>query len=146
LIGVDPDHTGGMGLAAVEQLRGGGTNPALIQYQEVLDKLTLTLSNVNESSLGVDEGGNTQISGRLAETRIAQGLRGNRKVFDNIETAQQYLGGLLLTVIQSKCPPGKVERILAETPTDQFYDKVFRIIHLQTAKGNTRFHRLISCI
>ena len=124
IIGIDPENNP-YGLQAVEQLQGGGANPALVQYQEVLDKLSLTLSNVNESSMGIDEKGNTQISGRLAQVRIAQGLRGNRKIMDNVETSQQVLGGLILKAIQSKYPPGKVERILAEQPTEQFYEQEF---------------------
>lgn len=124
LIGVDPEHAP-QGLDSVQELRGGGSNPELIQYQQVLDQLTLTLSNVNESTLGIDEKGNTQVSGRLAQVRIAQGLRGNRKIFDNVETAQQCLGGIILTATQEHYPPGKVERILAEKPTEQFYEKEF---------------------
>lgn len=124
IIGIDPEHAPA-GMDSVQQLSGGGANPALIQYQEVLDRLTLTLSNVNESSMGIDEKGNTQVSGRLAEVRIAQGLRGNRKIMDNVETSQQILGGLIMTAIQNHYPPGKVERILAEKPTEQFYEKEF---------------------
>lgn len=124
LIGVDPENAPA-GLDSVQQLSGGGCNPALIQYQEILDKLSLTLANVNESALGIDEKGNTQVSGRLAQVRIAQGLRGNRKVFDNVETSQQILGGLILKTIQNHYPPGKVERILAEQPTEQFYEQEF---------------------
>ena len=124
IIGLDPENSPA-GMDSVQQLSGGGTNPALIQYQQVLDQLTLTLSNVNESSMGIDEKGNTQVSGRLAQVRIAQGLRGNRKIFDNVETTQQIIGGLVLTAIQNHYPPGKVERILAEEPTEQFYDQEF---------------------
>lgn len=124
LIGVNPENNPA-GLDAVQQLHGGGANPSLIEYQKVLDQLSLTLSNVTETALGIDQGGNTQISGRLAEVRIAQGLRGNRKIMDNIETAQQVLGGLIMTAMQKKYPPGKVERILAETPTEQFYEQEF---------------------
>lgn len=124
LIGVDPENAP-QGLDSVRQLRGGGANPALIEYQKVLDQLSLTLANVNESVLGVDEKGNTQISGRLAEVRIGQGLRSNRKIFDNIETAQQLLGGLVLIGTQMNYPPGKVERIINEKPSEQFYENSF---------------------
>jgi len=124
IIGIDPENAPA-GMDSVQQLNGGGANPALIQYQQVLDQLTLTLSNVTESSLGIDEKGNTQVSGRLAQVRIAQGLRGNRKIFDNVETSQQLLGGLILTAIQENYSPGKVERILNEKPTDQFYEREF---------------------
>lgn len=124
IIGIDPENNPA-GINAVEQLRGGGANPALIEYQKILDDLTLTLSNVTPSALGVDEGGNTQISGRLAQVRIAQGLIGNRKILENVETAQEVLGTLVLQCVQAKYPPGKIERILAETPTDQFYEQEF---------------------
>lgn len=124
IIGVDPENAP-QGLDSVQQLNGGAANPSLVEYQQVLDQLSLTLSNVNESSMGIDEKGNTQISGRLAQVRIAQGLRGNRKIFDNVETAQQVLGGIILPAIQKNYSPGKVERILAEKPTEQFYEQEF---------------------
>lgn len=124
LIGIDPKNAP-QGLDSVQELNGGGANPALMEYQQILDNLSLTLSNINESTLGIDEKGNTQVSGRLAQVRIAQGLRGNRKIFDNVETSQQDLGRKVLKAIQSNYLPGKVERILAETPTDQFYEKQF---------------------
>lgn len=124
IIGIDPENAP-QGIDSVQQLQGGGANPALIQYQEILDKLSLTLANVNESILGIDEKGNTQISGRLAQVRIAQGLRGNRKLFDQVETSQESLGGLVLLAIQKNYPPGKVERIIGEKPTQQFYDGEF---------------------
>lgn len=124
LIGIDPENSPA-GMDSVQQLEGGGANPALIEYQAVLDQLTLTLANVNESVLGVDDKGNTQVSGKLAQVRIAQGLRSNRKVFDNIELSQKILGGLNLKAIQLHMPPGKVERIIGEKPTEQFYEREF---------------------
>ncbi len=124
IIGVDPENAP-EGLNSVQELRGGQVDASIMQYQQILDQLSLTLSNVNESVLGIDDKGNTQISGRLAEVRIAQGLRGNRSVFDNIETAQQVLGGLILQCIQKKYSPEKVERILGEKPTQQFYEQEF---------------------
>ena len=133
LIGINPKAP--QGIDSVQELQGGNVNPSLIEYQQVLDQLSLTLSNVNESVLGVDEEGNTQISGRLAQVRIAQGLRGNRKIFDNIEDAQRGMGKILLKSIQSNYPPGKVERILAETPTDQFYEKQFEQYDAVTKEG-----------
>jgi hypothetical protein len=124
LIGVDPENAP-EGLNSVQELQGGSANPALIEYQAILDQMTLTLANVNESVIGVDDKGNTQVSGRLAQVRIAQGLRSNRKIFDQVETSQQVLGGLVLTAIQKNYPAGKVKRILGEEPTEQFYDEEF---------------------
>ena len=124
LIGIDPENAPA-GMDSVQQLDGGSANPALIEYQAVLDQLTLTLANVNESVLGVDEKGNTQVSGRLAQVRIAQGLRTNRKIFDNVELSQKIIGGLVIKAIQNHYPAGKVKRIIGEEPTEQFYKKEF---------------------
>lgn len=135
IIGIDPENAPA-GMDSVQELRGGGgANPALIQYAQNLDQMTLSLSNINESVLGIDEKGNTQVSGRLAQVRIAQGLRGNRKIFDNVETSQQILGGLILTVIQKNYSPGKVERILDEQPTEQFYDSQFELYDAVIKEG-----------
>lgn len=124
IIGVDPENAP-QGLDSIQELRGGNANSDLIQYQQVLDQLSLTLANVTESVLGIDDKTGLQISGRAAEQRIAQGLRGNRKIFDNIETSQQVLGGIILECIQKTYTPGKVERIINEKPTEQFYDSQF---------------------
>ena len=86
IIGIDPENAP-EGLNSVQELKGGETSPSLIEYQKILDQMSLTLANVNESVLGIDDKGNTQLSGRLAQVRIAQGLRGNRKIFDNVPTA-----------------------------------------------------------
>jgi hypothetical protein len=127
IIGLDPDDPSvkQFGQDAVRQLTGGGANQSLIEYQAVLDKLSLTLANINETTLGIDEGGNTQVSGKLAQVRLAQGLRANRKIMDNIESAQKFLGALVGKGIQLNMPAGKVKRIIGEDPTEQFYDREF---------------------
>lgn len=127
IIGLDPDDPSvqKFGQDAVRQLTGGGANQSLIEYQAVLDKLSLTLANVTESVMGIDEGGNTQVSGKLAQVRIAQGLRANRKIMDNVELAQKVLGAIVGKAIQLNMPAGKVKRILGEDPTEQFYEREF---------------------
>jgi hypothetical protein len=104
---------------------GGNVPPALLEYQKILDNLTLTLSNVTEASLGMDEKRNTLVSGRLAQVQIAQNLMSNRSVFDNVDRAQGVLGSLILLAIQKNYPPEKVARIINEEPTDQFYEDTF---------------------
>lgn len=134
LIGIDPENAP-EGLNSVQELTGGGANPSLIEYQSVLDQLSLTLTNVNESALGIDEGGNTEVSGRLAQVRASQGLKSNRKVFDNIEKSQMLLGGLVMQVLQNKYTPNKIKRIIGEEPTQQFYDKDFEVYDCVLKEG-----------
>ena len=124
LIGIDPENAPA-GMDPVQELQCVVANPALIEYQAVIYQLSLTLANINESVLGVDDKGNTQISGKLAEVRIAQGLRSNRKIMDNVEMSQKVLGAIIGKGIQLNYPAGKVKRIIGEDPTQQFYDKEF---------------------
>jgi len=136
LIGVSADALKApMGLGSVEQLRGGETSPSLIQYQQILDQLSLTLANVNESILGIDDKGNTQLSGKLAQVRIAQGLRTNRKLFDNVELSQKVIGGLVIKAIQNNYSASKVQRILGEEPTEQFYNEEFEDYDIVIKQG-----------
>jgi len=124
LIGIDPDNAP-EGLNSVQQLQSTGPDNGFLQYQDILDKLSLTLGNVTEATLGMDDKQNSVLSGRLAQVQIAQNLLANRKVFDNVAETQQVLGSLVLKAIQRNYSPGKVERILGEPPTDQFYDTEF---------------------
>lgn len=124
IIGIDPDNAP-QGLDSVQELAGGGANPALLQYQEILDNLSLTLGNVTQASIGMDEKINTLVSGRLAQVQIAQNLQSNRKIIDNVEETQIILGRLVMKAIQLNYPPEKIARILAEEPTQQFYEKQF---------------------
>lgn len=136
MIGVESDpDINPRGLDAIKELSGGGANPALIQYQEILDKLSLTLGNVTEATLGTDEKRNTLVSGRLAQVQIAQNLVTNRKVFDNVDQSQMLLGGLVLKAIQANYPPGKVKRMINKEPTQQFYDKQFEQFDVVIKEG-----------
>jgi hypothetical protein len=134
LIGIDPENAP-EGMNSVQQLEGATCSPALIEYQKVLNELSLTLANVTESTLGIDEKGNTQISGRLAQVRIAQGLRGNRKIMDNVEDAQAILGEICLTAMQENYPAGKIERIIGEKPTEQFYSQQYEQYGVAITEG-----------
>jgi hypothetical protein len=99
--------------------------PGLFQYQELLDNNIMELGGLNASLLGVDEGGNTQISGRLAQVRASNGIKANRNVFDQYEFSLKVLGEIVLDTIQKNYGAGKVRRIINEEPTQEFYNGSF---------------------
>ncbi len=109
----------------IQQLQQGGIPPGWQEETVFLQDLALRIAGVNESLLGVDEGGNTQVSGRLAEVRAANGLRANRSIFDNFERSQKYLGSKVLRAIQKNYGPGKVRRIIGREPSEQFFNQEF---------------------
>ncbi len=103
----------------------GQVPPGWLEYAQTINTLFNGISGVNESMLGDDEGGNTQVSGRLAEVRAANGLRANRAIFDNFERSQRYLTKKVMYTVQLNWGPGKVARIINEEPTQQFNDESF---------------------
>lgn len=109
----------------IQQVQQGGIPPGWQEETAFLQDLSFRIAGVNESLMGQDEGGNTQVSGRLAEVRAANGLRANRSIFDNFEKAQQYLGSKVLRAIQKNYGPGKIRRIIGKEPTEQFFNQEF---------------------
>lgn len=107
------------------EITRGQLLPGWLEFTNQLPGLAAQIAGVNESMMGQDAGGNSQVSGRLAEVRAAQGLRANRAIFDNFELSQKLLGRLVLKAIQKNYGPGKVQRIINEEPTAQFYDGEF---------------------
>jgi len=103
----------------------GSIPPGWQEETVYLQELSHIISGVNESQLGFDEGGNTQVSGKLAEVRSANGLRANRSILDNFEKSMKYLGQKTLRVMQKHYGPGKIRRILNKEPTTQFFSQEF---------------------
>lgn len=103
----------------------GTPPPGMIEYGNLFPDLMQKIVGTNETLFGQDEGGNSQISGRLAEVRAANGLRANRSIFDNFEYAQKLLGNLVMSEIQINYSPQKIKRIINKEPTAEFFDSQF---------------------
>jgi len=56
-----------------------------LQYQDIIDKNIMEIPGGSEELLGISSTGDSQMSGRLAEIRASNGLKGNRGLFDNLE-------------------------------------------------------------
>lgn len=97
--------------------------PSMIQLSELLGREIQEISGVNEELLGsaVDDK-----SGILSMLRQGAGLTTLQILFDQLNTAQKYLGQIFIDVFQSNFTPGKVKRIIGEDPTDQFYNRSFQ--------------------
>lgn len=109
----------------IQQLQQGGIPPGWQEETVFLQDLALRIVGANESLMGTDEGGNTQVSGKLAQVRADNGLRANRSIFDSFERTQGYMGSKALRSIQKNYGPGKVRRIIGKEPTEQFFNLEF---------------------
>ncbi len=111
--------------ADVREVSPPNIPPGYLQYQDIIDKNIMEIPGASDELLGLSSVGDSQVSGKLAEVRASNGLKGNRGIFDNLEQSKKYLGKLVIECIQKNYSPGKVERIIGETPTEEFFSGQF---------------------
>lgn len=99
--------------------------PGYLQYQDIIDKNIMEIPGASDELLGLSSTGDSQVSGKLAEVRSSNGLKGNRGIFDNLEQTKKYLGTLVLEAIQRNYSPGKIWRITNKEPTEEFFSGQF---------------------
>lgn len=91
-----------------------------LQYQDIMDQNIMEIPGASDELLGLSAVGDSQVSGKLAEVRASNGLKGNRGIFDNLEQTKKYLGKLVIECVQKNYSKGKIARILGEEPTEEF--------------------------
>lgn len=96
--------------------------PSMIQLSELLGKEISEVSGVNEELLGSAQDDKAGILGML---RQGAGLTTLQGLFDNLDYAQKMLGDIRISLIQGNWTPGKVQRVIAEEPSPQFYNRAF---------------------
>lgn len=99
--------------------------PGYLQYQDIIDKNIMEIPGASDELLGLSSTGDSQVSGKLAEVRASNGLKGNRGIFDNLEQTKKYVGQLVLETIQKNYPPEKIYRITKQQPTEEFFSGNF---------------------
>lgn len=109
-------------MSDVEQILPPNLPPSILQLSEYMGREIQEISGVNEELLG---SATDDKAGILSMLRQGAGLTTLQILFDQLDKSQKLLGGLMLDVIQSNFTPGKVEKIIEEKPTAQFYNKAF---------------------
>lgn len=107
---------------AIEKIPPGQIPPSMFQLQELFDKDMMEIVGVNDASFGVTE--NAGESGIMMMLRQGAALVNLQDVFDNLRLSQKALSKKVLKLIQSWTPQ-KVQRIINEQPTAQFYSREF---------------------
>jgi hypothetical protein len=111
-------------LDRVQQLSGGEAPASLFKIMEVMDGDIMELAGV-EGLLQAPEQQNQQIAASLAKLREAQGLTVLQDLFDNLRLAKKLLGQKMIFAIQKNWAPAKVQRILNQQPSPEFYNRDF---------------------
>lgn len=111
--------------ADVREIAPPNIPPGYLQYQDIIDKNIMEIPGASDELLGLSSVGDSQVSGKLAEVRASNGLKGNRGIFDNLEQTKKYVGQLVLECIQKNYQPGKIQRITGKEPTPEFFSGQF---------------------
>ena len=111
--------------ADVREISPPNIPPGYLQYQDIIDKNIMEIPGASDELLGLSSTGDSQVSGKLAEVRSSNGLKGNRGIFDNLEQTKKYVGMLVLEAIQKNYQPGKIFRITGKEPTEEFFSGNF---------------------
>lgn len=111
--------------ASIREIQPPQVPQGYLQYQDIIDKNIMEIPGGSEELLGLSSIGDSQVSGRLAEVRASNGLKGNRGLFDNLEQTLKWLGNLVLRGIQLNYTPGKIWRITKRDPTPEFFSGEF---------------------
>lgn len=111
--------------ADIREINAPQVPPGYLQYQDIIDKNIMEIPGGSEELLGISSTGDSQVSGRLAEVRASNGLKGNRGLYDNLEQTLKWLGQIVLKAIQLNFTPGKVWRITKRDPTPEFFSGEF---------------------
>lgn len=109
-------------MSDVEQIQPPAVPQSMIELSKILGDEIQQISGVNEELLGSAE---DDKSGILSMLRQGAGLTTLQVLFDQLDYSQKLLGRLYIDLIQHNFSPGKINRIIAETPSPQFYNKAF---------------------
>jgi len=109
-------------MADVEPIQAPAIPQSMIELSKLLGDEIQQISGVNEELLGSAE---DDKSGVLSMLRQGAGLTTLQVLFDQLDYSQKLLGRVFVSLIQSNFSPGKIQRIINEKPSEQFYNKAF---------------------
>lgn len=107
---------------AIEKIPPAQIPPSFFQLEDIFSKGMSEILGVNDAAFGIPESG--QESGIMMMLRQGAAVTNLQGVFDNLRYCQKLLTKKVVKLIQTWTPE-KVQRILGETPVEQFYSKEF---------------------
>lgn len=134
----------------IREIQPPNVPPGYLQYQDIIDQNIMEIPGGSEELLGISSTGDSQVSGKLAEVRASNGLKGNRGLYDNLEQTLKWFGNIVLEAIQKNYTPGKVWRITKKDPTAEFfsgefglYDSVIKQAILTETQRQAYYYQLL---
>lgn len=106
----------------VVQIQAGQMPPSNIEISKILGEEINQVAGVSDEMMGLSV---NDKSGILTALKQSAGVTTLQGLFDRLDYSQRLLGHLILKIVQKNFTPGKVQRIIEEEPSPQFYNKYF---------------------
>ncbi len=131
----------GRGLALKQEAQMSDVEPiqppqvpgSMIELSKILGEEIQQISGVNEELLGSAQ---DDKAGVLSMLRQGAGLTTLQTLFDQLDYSQKMLGRLFMDLFQTNFSPGKIQRIIGDQPSQQFYSKAFGKYDVSIEEGN----------
>jgi len=117
---------------AIEKIPPAQIPPSMFQLQELFDRDIMEIAGVNDASFGAPDSGNE--SGIMMMLRQGAALVNLQDVFDNLRYSQKQVSRKVLKLLQ-QWTPQKVQRVINDVPTEQFYNHEFTKYDINVTEG-----------
>ena len=107
-------------------------HPVNLEFAETLKKDTLESGGATEELMGLSV---DDKSGILTMLKQNAGLTRNQKLLDNLDAAQARCGEIKMKLVQENWTPEKVQNVVGEQPTPEFFNKLFAKYNIKSVLG-----------
>ena len=117
---------------ALERIPPAQIPPSMFQLQELFDRDIKEIMGINEAAFGQMESANE--SGVMHLLRQGASIANKQELFDNLRFAQQQVSLKCAKIIKTWTPE-KIERILKQPPTPEFFNTDLTKFDIQVQEG-----------
>ena len=117
---------------SLEKIPPAQIPPSMFQLQELFDRDITEIAGVNDAAFGMSD--SAQESGVMMMLRQGAAIVNLQDLFDNLRFSQKCVSQKVLKLLQ-QWTPQKVERVINERPTEQFYDQNFTKYDVSVQEG-----------
>jgi hypothetical protein len=125
----------GYELSDFQKIIPNAVPPSDIQLAEQLHELMYKTTGVNLENFGLGDAADKGQSGLAIMLKQGAGLMVLQKYFDQWDTALKLLGDKSLQIILNNWKPSKIQMMLDEEISPNFYSKMFNKYHVTVAEG-----------
>jgi hypothetical protein len=107
----------------------------LFRMMETMDKDVVDIPGANAELFGMPENEDMQIAGILSKLRQSAGLTILQDLYDNFRMSQKIMGEKMVEMVKNNYRPQKIQRIINEQPSKEFYSRDFGKYDCTPAEG-----------